>query len=237
MRVVSYNINGNSAAAAQAKVDIVLQRMTADVWVLAECFEDCAVPTGYRYYWRGCEGGKGLGVVVRTGLDVQEVDVQEVGEQVALLNYCIPLQVNGCLVVAMWPTRYGDTRQMSYPKILQSNLLALEPLLGHRPTILAGDLNCYVGQSGESRACNIRSINAWLNQRGLVSAYHQTTGEALGEEHCGTLNFRYQGTQFFHIDYIYTNAPIRSFRLAEWDGTDWLNAPIRSDHAPLMLEI
>lgn len=105
------------------------------------------------------------------------------------------------------------------------------------PTIIAGDMNCYVGQGGERKRCSIRTIVDWLAGRGFKSAYHKTTCETLGEETHKTLNYRNQGKHFFHIDYAFTNVPIRAFNLTPWNGDGWANAPISSDHSFITLEI
>lgn len=173
-----------------------------------------------------------MGVVVRKGLAAKVVEAS-----LQLLNYCIPLMVGDCPIVAMWPTRYGNTMKTAYPKILTGNLLEIEPLLGHHPTIIAGDMNCYVGQGGRDKGRGMVAINEWLNKRGLISAYHSTTGETLGNESQATLNFLYKGTSFFHIDYAYTNAKVKTFHMAKWADNDWKGAPIKSDHTPLMIEI
>lgn len=233
MRIVSYNINGMQPKSAQSKIEAIIEAMPADVWILAECYEDNIVPEGYLYLWQGSKTGmKGLGVIIKAGLKACKVAVAP-----QLLNYCIPVSVEGCLIVAMWPTRYEQTKDMAYPQILQDNLLKLEPFLCKQPTVIVGDMNCYVGQSGEKKLCSIKTIYEWLRQKGFLSAYHSTYKEPLGKESKKTLNYRYQGTSFFHIDYIFTNTPIKSFKIADWCGNDWADAPIRSDHAPLSLEI
>lgn len=232
MKIVSYNINSHSAFDAQAKIDVIIQRKPADVWIISEAFEHTAIPEGWHYYWRGEDGIKGLGVIIRSGLKSERIETA-----FPLLNYCIPLFVDGLLIVGMWPTKYAETSHLSYPYILKSNIDNLRNYLENNPAIIAGDFNCYVGQSGERKQYNIKDISECLKQMNFESAYHSTTLEELGKESQGTLNFQYKGTKSFHIDYAFANVPIKSFNVAKWNGTDWHDAPIVSDHSPLSIEV
>lgn len=232
MKIVSYNINSHSAFDAQTKIDVVIKQIPADVWIISEAFEQTALPEGWQYYWCGKEGIKGLGVIIRSGLKSERVKTT-----FPILNYCIPSFVNGLLVVGMWPTKYAETLHLSYPYILKSNIDNLREYLENNSAIIAGDFNCYVGQSGERKQYNIKDISECLKQMNFESAYHTVTSEELGKESQGTLNFQYKGTKFFHIDYAFVNIPIKSFNMAKWNGTDWNDAPIVSNHSPLFIEI
>lgn len=232
MKIVSYNINSHSASDAQTKIDVIIQRMSADAWIISEAYEHIVLPEGWQYYWCGEEGIKGLGVIIRSGLRSERVKTA-----LPLLNYCIPLFLDGLFVVSMWPTKYADTLHLSYPYILKSNIDNMRDYLENNPAIIAGDFNCYVGQSGERKQYNIKDISECLKQMNFESAYHAVTSEELGKESQGTLNFQYKGTRFFHIDYAFANIPIKSFNVAKWNGTDWDDAPIVSDHSPLFVEV
>jgi hypothetical protein len=88
------------------------------------------------------------------------------------LNYYISLMTNKGLIVAAWPTKYGVSQKLSYPKIM---MLAMEELIqktGNTPTLIAGDLNCYVGQSGENKTYSIKTIDKFLSDNGFRSLYH-----------------------------------------------------------------
>ena len=65
---------------------------------------------------------------------------------------------------------------------------------------------------------------------GLVSSYHDRTGEALGNETKATYYHQFKESQSFFIDYTFTNIPIKSYELGEWDK-------MLSDHVPQFIEL
>lgn len=135
------------------------------------------------------------------------------------------------LMLAMWPTVRKEYEVHSYPVIAWNALSEYEPYLGQFKTVIAGDFNCYVGQNGERKKdANIRSIYGWLAERGFVSAYHDSTHEALDEESVTTLYFSKNQARNFFIDYTFTNIAYKKFQLIDW-GRDF------SDHTGQLLEI
>lgn len=133
--------------------------------------------------------------------------------------------VEGNLIVAAWPTKVGAFERYSYPKIVMEALEQLSPDLQRYPTIISGDFNCYVGQSGETKVNSIKAIDKFLREKGFRSVYHSMNGELLGKETACTYHhlFKPDDSMKFFIDYTYTNMPVKGFCINEWE-------PKISDH-------
>jgi len=91
-------------------------------------------------------------------------------------------------------------------------------------------MNCYKGQSGETKQYSIQAICDFLRNMNLISAYHDMTGETLGNERCATYYHQFKETQPFFIDYTFSSIPLKSYHLGEWDKD-------LSDHVPQIIEI
>jgi len=50
-----------------------------------------------------------------------------------------------------------------------------------------------------------------------ISAYHQKTGEKLGKENSATYYHRFNENSPFFLDYTFSNMPIKSYSLFEWN--------------------
>ena len=98
------------------------------------------------------------------------------------------------------------------------------------PSLIIGDMNCYKGQSGETKKFSIQSIFDYLKGLGYVSAYHQKTGDALGQESVPTYYHHFKENAPFFIDYAFTDIPIKEYCLLPWDRE-------LSDHVGQMIEI
>ena len=95
---------------------------------------------------------------------------------------------------------------------------------------MAGDMNCYKGQSGETKRYSIQAVFDMMEEWGFKSAYHQKTGETLGKESMATYYHLFKEEPKFFLDYAFSNIPIKDFQLFEW------NKEI-SDHVGQMIEI
>src|SRR5574344_1532554 len=222
MKIVSYNINRCN----QQKIDHLLE-INADVYIVPGMStpDSLNIPDGYKTEWIGDEEWKGLGMIWKN--DVDGVIEHYISSD---LNYYISLMTNKGLIVAAWPTKYGVSQKLSYPKIM---MLAMEELIqktGNTPTLIAGDLNCYVGQSGENKTYSIKTIDKFLSDKGFRSLYHEKTQERLGEESNCTYHHLFKEESKFFLDYAYTNIPNAAFSLGDWERNI-------SDHHPLFIEI
>ena len=222
MKILTYNINKST----QEKIETVLA-YDADLFILPEvaCPSKVALPEGYRMEWTGDLPNKGLGVIWKPSLKVEVPSWFN-----PALQYFLPLLIDGQLIIAAWPTTTEQNKPMNYPQIALSAIQEYAPYIKAHPTMITGDLNCYKGQSGETKKNSIQAIFDTLADMGLTSAYHQQKGEALGKESVPTYYHLFKESQQFFIDYTFSCIPLKSYRLGEWDRN-------LSDHIPQFIEI
>ena len=222
MKIVTYNINLSS----QEKIDNVLG-YEADVFVLPEvaCKAQVNLPDGYQMEWMGDFPHKGLGVIWKSGIKAEVPEWFNPKHQ-----YFLPLLIDGKLIMAAWPTTTEQNKPMKYPQIAMVALQEYAPYIKEYPTVITGDMNCYKGQSGETKQYSIQTILSFLGEIGLVSVYHDITGEALGGETKATYYHHFKENLPFFLDYTFSNIPIKSYKFGEWDR-------LLSDHVPQFIEI
>lgn len=201
--------------------------MNEDVYIIPEMANPklLNIPEGYCTEWIGDDDKKGLGIIWKNNVNGTIVHLIS-----SNLNYFITLKTDKGLIVAAWPTKYGASEKLSYPKIM---MLAMEELIqkykGKR-ILIVGDLNCYVGQSGENKTYSIKTIDKFLREKGFRSLYHEKTQESLGEETACTYHHLFKEESKFFLDYAYTNIGNAEFHLGDWERNI-------SDHHPLYIEI
>jgi hypothetical protein len=222
MKILTYNINKST----QEKIEKVLA-FDADLLILPEvaCPSKVTLPEDYRMEWMGDFPNKGLGVIWKPKLKVEVPSWFN-----PALQYFLPLLVGGQLIIAAWPTTTEQNKPMKYPQIALSAIQEYAPYIKALPTIITGDMNCYKGQSGETKRYSIQTIFDTLAEMGLSSAYHQWKDEALGEETVPTYYHQFKESQPFFIDYTFSSIPLKSYHLGEWDKE-------LSDHVPQIIEI
>jgi hypothetical protein len=222
MKIIAYNINLSS----QEKIDRIL-KYDADVYILPEiaCKPRVSLPEGYQMVWTGDIPHKGLGVIWKPSVKVEVPKWFN-----PKLQYFLPLLIDGQLIIAAWPTTTEQNKPMRYPQIALSAIQQYAPYIKAHPTIITGDMNCYKGQSGETKQYSIQAIFDTLADMGLTSAYHQMTGEALGKETVPTYYHQFKESHPFFIDYTFSSIPMKSYRLGDWDRN-------LSDHVPQFMEI
>ena len=209
MKILSYNINRST----QEKIDMLLQR-NADVYILPEIASPSMIqlPEKYKMEWTGDYDFKGLGILWKS--DLKAVVPQWFNP---IHKYFLPLIIEGKLIMAAWPTRTDNNAPKDYPQIALEALQEYAPYLKDYPTIISGDMNCYKGQAGETKQFNIQAIFEFLEGMGYFSAYHHQTGEAIGNESVATYYHRFNEKSPFFLDYTFSNIPIQSYALCEWD--------------------
>ena len=210
MRFLSYNINRFS----QEKLEKVLQH-EADVYILPELANQSLVglPAGYEMEWTGNIDFKGLGVIWKSGMKVEIPQWFNPRHE-----YFLPIIIDGILIIAAWPTKTEKNNPKSYPQIAFEAICEYAPYFKQYPVIISGDMNCYNGQSGETKQYSIKSIIDFFSIHGLVSIYHQQTGEALGEESTATYYHQFKTNLPFFLDYTFANTPVKGYQLMEWDA-------------------
>ena len=222
MKILSYNINRFS----QEKLEKVLQ-IDADVYILPELANQSLVslPAGYQMEWMGKLDFKGHGVIWKSGMKVEIPQWFNQNHE-----YFLPIIIDDTLIIAAWPTKTERNAPKSYPQIAYEAISEYAPFFKQYPVIISGDMNCYKGQSGETKRYSIESLFDLLSSHGFVSIYHQQTGEALGEESTATYYHLFKENLPFFLDYTFANVPVKEYRLLEWDAEV-------SDHVAQYFEI
>ena len=222
MKILSYNINKFT----QEKLDKVLQH-DADVFILPEvaCVSKVQLPNGYGMVWTGDIDFKGLGIIWKTGIDADIPEWFNSNHQ-----YFQPLMIEDKLIIGAWPTMTDQNAPKKYPQIAMETLKSFAPYLKEHPTVIAGDMNCFKGQSGESKQYSMEAIYEFLKSMGFVSAYHSKTGEALGKESTATYYHLFKEKSPFFIDYTFSNIEVKGYKLLAWDR-------LLSDHVAQEIEI
>ena len=225
MKIVSYNINQYSLQ----KLEHVLS-MGADLYVLPECANRSQVdlPNSFEMLWTGDDDlpYKGLAVIWKRFLRV------EVPTSYRKIKHILPIVVeedgSRKFILASWPTVWKEKK--TYPQLLLEALDAYEEFFTKYPSLVIGDFNCYVGQSGVNRKTGtFEDCIKKLNDAGLYSLYHKATGEEFGKETTPTFYWRFKEASGYHIDYAFTNTEAHDFHIGEWESEI-------SDHRPLSLE-
>ena len=226
MKVISYNTD----RCTQAKIDHILA-MEADLFILPECSsrEHLSIPAGYDMLWCGDDDltEKGLGVVWRNHLSVRIIP------EYKKIKHIIPLMVEGAsfpiFVLATWPTIWKEKR--TYPQLLLEALKEYSSYLDRFPSIVVGDFNCFVGQSGVSKSTGtFEDCIVEMEKHGLRSLYHEQTGEPFGKETTATFYWHFNQEHPFFLDYAFSGIKPRTFEIGEWKREV-------SDHRPLMIEL
>lgn len=222
MRILSYNINRFS----QEKLKKVFQ-IEADVYILPELANQSLVrlPAGYQMKWMGEFDFKGLGVIWKSDMKVEFPNWFNPKHE-----YFLPIIIDGILIIAAWPTKTERNKPKSYPQIAMEAIYEYAPYFKQYPVIISGDMNCYKGQSGETKQFCIESIVDFLSSHGFVSVYHHQTGEALGKESTATYYHQFKESLPFFLDYTFANMPVKDYRIMEWDAEV-------SDHVAQYFEI
>lgn len=222
MKILSYNINLSS----QEKIDKVLG-YDSDVYILPEvaCPSQVKLPESYRIEWTGNVDFKGLGIIFKSELNAEVPSWFNPKHQ-----FFLPILIDGKLIIAAWPTTTEQNKPMRYPQIALTAFQEYAQFFKEYPTIISGDMNCYKGQSGQTKQFSIQAIFDFMGEKGLFSAYHDQTGEELGKESTATYYHLFKENLPFFIDYTFSNLPLKLYKLGEWNKSI-------SDHVPQFIEI
>jgi endonuclease/exonuclease/phosphatase family metal-dependent hydrolase len=139
-------------------------------------------------------------------------------------------------LIAVWACRIGSRNVDNYIGQVYHALMEHPEWFGHLPVILAGDLNSNKIWDAHRKVGNHSAVMKLLDERGLVSAYHEHFGEPQGEESRHTMFFFRRRDKTFHLDYIFIPRGWASrLRTAEvGDCETWLKL---SDHCPVVVEV
>lgn len=99
------------------------------------------------------------------------------------------------------------------------------------PSMVVGDFNCYVGQSGVRKSTGtFEDCIAEMKAHGLRSLYHEQTNEKFGEEKTPTFFWQFNQEKPFFLDYAFCTMKPISFKIGDWEREI-------SDHRPLIIEL
>lgn len=226
MKIISYN----TYKCTQAKIEHILA-LGADLYILPECFsqEHIYLPEGYYMLWCGDDDlkEKGLGVIWKNHLNVQMIP------EYRKIKHMLPIIVDGAglpkFILASWPTVWKEKK--TYPQLLLEALKEYSLYLDRYPSMVVGDFNCYIGQSGVRKSTGtFEDCIAYMESHGLRSLYHDQTKENFGEESTPTFYWQFNQEKPYFLDYAFSSLKPVSFKIGEW------NREI-SDHRPLIIEL
>lgn len=221
--ILSYNIH----RCTQDKIDSVIA-MDADIMVLPECAcpKQLRLPEGYEMTWVGMYDFKGLGVIWKSTVQCSVASWADTEHK-----YILPLIVDDkWLLLAVWPTLVPGIKK-SYPQILLECLKAYSEHIIEMPTMIIGDFNCFIGQTGVSKKTGtFEQCIEYMRELGLHSEYHRRTQEDFGEESSCTYHHQFKDEMPFFLDYTFTNISLFAYTLDNWNRD-------MSDHSPQIIVI
>ncbi|MEM7041669.1 MAG: hypothetical protein AAF543_02545 [Pseudomonadota bacterium] len=241
MRLVAWNCN----MALHRKYEALLS-LRPDVAVISEC----ATPERLRRLskedwieadpvWIGRHDAKGLAVFTFNGYQARLSR-----DYWSNLRYLAPVHIDGETrfnLLAVWAQNAsgGVTRKRQLGPF-RRGLSRYRRFLDEQPVLVAGDLNNNAIWDRPGWRMNHMSTVGTLRAMGLMSAYHEISGEAHGEETAPTIYWRDRRRDgpTYHIDYIFLPtswlAAVDDFSVGGFDG--WCGSGL-SDHVPLMIDV
>ena len=226
MKIVSYN----TYKCTKAKIDHILA-MDADLYILPECFskDHIFLPEEYDMLWCGDDDltEKGLGVIWKKSLSVHVIS------EYKKIKHMLPIIVKGAgfpkFILASWPTIWKEKK--TYPQLLLEALKEYSFYLDRFPSMVVGDFNCHIGQSGVRKSTGtFEDCIAEMECHGLRSLYHELTGENFGTESTPTFYWQFNSEKPFFLDYAFSSMIPISFTIGKWEREI-------SDHRPLLIEL
>jgi endonuclease/exonuclease/phosphatase family metal-dependent hydrolase len=226
MRLVSWNV----CDAFRSKFGH-LERLRPDIAVLQEVRPDClkfAALEG-NSFWIGDPGQKGLAAIAYNGWTLSEASFP------ASERWFLPLRAtNGSTrvnVVAVWV----DSAKDCVPPTLRA-IEHLREFLADGPCVIAGDFNQSVHfDKGKGAGRRFASVLQLLESYGFGSVWHQTKGEAHGEETEATLFWTWNKERRFHIDFAFASEAISVEDVSLGSFEQYVSGRI-SDHVPLVVD-
>lgn len=226
MRLVSWNANYNGRRRSLDDSVALLEPFGGDLLVICETgkpAKDSALDAHY------IGGAPGLAVVARRGLHLESHP-----ENDAAPDYMAGFHVSGDSnfdLVAIWPVSRPD--EISYHKILMAALDHYVDLLGSGRAVMLGDFNSSSRVLAQART-HPRFVAAAADL-GLVSLYHEQTGEGHGQESASTYRHSSGAMRDFHIDYCFVSRELSAAsEISIPQDEHWMRL---SDHYPLVVDI
>jgi exonuclease III len=232
MKVVSWNCNG-----AFRKKYHAIDPIGADLIIVQECEDPARSTKAYRewaqsYVWHGDNKNAGIGIFVRSDLQVERLDWDDNG-----LQSFLPCRVDDQFILLVVWTKKADSPNFGYIGQLWKYLQLHKNALAAGPFLLCGDLNSNTCWDQWDRRWNHSDVVRELEEVGAHSLYHRFFEETQGNESRATLFHKRNRTKPYHVDYAFATASLRSCDDHSVEvGTPELWIEI-SDHMPLIFTI
>ena len=223
IKIVSWNCNGKF----REKFNEIIEE-DADIYVIQEC-EDPSQSTeeeyrefaGENYFWTGNLHYKGLGIFAKEDVKLEKIETN--GE----FEHFIALRVNDSFnLLGVWAMK-------EYVEMIHDFFDANEDLFDEN-LVMCGDFNSNENfNDHHPKAKNHTELNKKLEGKGLVSVYHDTTGDEQGNEKEMTFYQARHLNNPFHLDFVYAaQNVVKEFEIL--DHYRWVTV---SDHLPLVFKI
>jgi exodeoxyribonuclease-3 len=231
--------------ALHRKLD-ALFTLQPDIAIICECaepqrlkaFANLSTLSG-EPVWIGDNRNKGLAVFTFNGYLARLAD-----SFYPTLRYVAPVHITGpttCNILAVWAQNgSGGVSRKHQLGPLRRALSKYQSFLTEQPSLVAGDFNNNVFWHRPGWRINHVNAVASLAKLGLVSAYHELSGEPQGGESVPTLYWRDRKKEgpTYHIDYVFLPSSHlgRVRELAVGTYEDWCGAGL-SDHVPIVIDL
>lgn len=207
-----------------------------DVLVIAEMERldgalllDGDVQPTFAHRWCIPGARRGLGVLSYTGASIEPLDVED--DAAFGFHRMLVSRPEGILqVVAVWTSATSE-RSTTYRQA-HEGLVRHAAWIRQRPTIMLGDFN---NNATYEKGRPWADLAALCESLGLVSAYHQFSGEEPGRESQATYFHHRKVTSPWHVDYCFVpSTSVSSLNVSVGRPEEWLG---HSDHVALVVDI
>ena len=230
MRIVAWNCQ----MGLDKKADALLS-LNPDVAVVPECSEKSTVAfqqRGYETLWFGSNPRRGLGVFCKKGWSIRALPQPQ-------QKWIVPIEVDAptpFTLLAVWACRSDDNDADRYIRQVYLALMSHPEWFNGTPVVLAGDFNSNKIWDSKRAVGNHSDVVKILAERGLVSGYHEFSGEAQGTETRKTFYLYRHAHRPYHIDYNFVPTEwvprLKTVDVGEYERWSKL-----SDHCPVTVDI
>jgi exonuclease III len=231
MRVVAWNCQGGF----HKKID-VFKSLRPDLAVISEFSQKCANATrslGYRVLWFGSNPRKGLAVICREDWAIEAIQALE-------QKWIAPIRVHtgftAFTLIAFWACSVGKTKLTQYIGQVYQALISPRDWFSSGQVVMAGDLNSNKIWDSNRPTGNHSAVVKLLEQRGIVSGYHEYFGEEQGKESRASWYLYRHESKPFHLDLVFI-PKIWMGRVTSVEVGEFAAWSKHSDHSPVVVEI
>ena len=220
----------------------MLDRLRPDIAVVPESSQVPAIAMDSRlgpavpHAWTGTYPKKGLGIFAPTATRMEVVEpAAGAGDHGLGVRLELPDAALGVLGVVTAPLT-GTGHRTPYMGALVNILQRHEHMFEAGDVVVAGDFNCS-GQTDPDAFPEL--LTELCDTYDLTSAYHSSTGEAVGAETHPTLWWRHKQSDPFNVDFVLVPCAWTVEHVSVGSFEEWCAAGVdaRSDHAPVAVDI